>query len=132
MTLKEFSKEHGLYLYLSTIPFRKDLEADEWSKDAKHFAFRISRGGSAEKLNGFYSQGSAVKGRPNIEDILNALIMDTMNIEQGFKEWCSEYGYSDDSIKADKIYALCLGEKKDLERFFTMEQLAQLFDSETL
>jgi len=136
MTIKEFIEKYKLDISTIRIPFRTDIDRDQWSKDARHYAFTIHRtnmyGKDRFTYQGYYSQGSALVKLPQGDEILNALIMDTLNIEQGFHEWCSEYGYSDDSIKAHKIYSTCLDEYEQLKKLFTYTELKELYECETL
>lgn len=135
MTLKEFIDKYALEIQTMRITFRTDVPRDQWNDSAKHYAFTIHRanryGVNRFVYQGYYSQGSALS-RPQGEDILNALIMDTLNIEQGFRDWCSEYGYSDDSIKAHKIYSTCLDEYEQLKKLFNYNELKELYECETL
>ena len=43
-----------------------------------------------------------------------------------FDEFCSEFGYDEDSKTADRIYIAVTKEYKQLERLFTPEQMEQL------
>ena len=45
--------------------------------------------------------------KPKLDDVLHALVMDASACEQSFEDWCSELGYSDDSIKALETYREC-------------------------
>jgi len=44
---------------------------------------------------------------PKIEDILYSLQVDSGALDEPFKDWCSNFGYDDDSMKAKKIYEAC-------------------------
>lgn len=46
--------------------------------------------------------------RPKLEEVLHGLFLDSSAREQCFQDWCSDFGYSDDSIKAKRIYDACL------------------------
>lgn len=43
-----------------------------------------------------------------------------------FEEFCSEFGYDEDSKTADKIYIAVIKEYKQLERIFTTQQIDEL------
>ena len=43
-----------------------------------------------------------------------------------FEEFCSEFGYDEDSKTADRIYIAVIKEYKQLERIFTAEQMEEL------
>lgn len=58
------------------------------------------------QLTVHFSQGYAINGRPKAKDVLGCLSLDTLGIENArdFSDWCAEYGYSDDSRKAERTY----------------------------
>jgi hypothetical protein len=53
-------------------------------------------------------QVSVLVKAPKIEDILNSLFLDSDALEYSFEDWCDNYGYSNDSIKAEGIYKECI------------------------
>lgn len=46
--------------------------------------------------------------RPKLSDVLYCLFMDSEARNTCFEDWCSDFGYSDDSIKARDIYNACI------------------------
>lgn len=44
---------------------------------------------------------------PKLEHVLNSLFLDSSAHDETFENWCSEFGYDSDSIKARKIYDEC-------------------------
>lgn len=54
--------------------------------------------------NGFHSGWLHV---PKIEEILNCLFMDSGSADISFYDFCQDFGYSDDSLKALDIYRAC-------------------------
>ena len=44
---------------------------------------------------------------PTVDDVLNSLMLDRMAAYTSFSDWCAEYGYDDDSIKAFELYRQC-------------------------
>lgn len=59
-------------------------------------------------------------------DFLHCVLSDASGAENSFKEWASDYGYSDDSIKALNIYRQCQEIRSELLRFLGMELLREL------
>lgn len=55
---------------------------------------------------------------PDVTDIISSLAMDAANSDQSFSDWCAEYGYSDDSIKAKAVWETCNEARRFLERAF--------------
>jgi hypothetical protein len=48
--------------------------------------------------------------------------MDADAADYNFNDWCDNYGYSTDSIKAMNTYKQCLETAANLRSFFTKEQ----------
>lgn len=68
----------------------------------------------------------AVPVKPTNADVLYALVNDADAADYNFNEWCENFGYSDDSIKALNIYKECLETATRLRKVFTYEQLQAL------
>jgi len=69
---------------------------------------------------------------PAVEQIMYSLLLDGSSLfEGGFENWCSNYGYDTDSIKAKALYDQCveIGSKLisilELKTFILMRDLAQ-------
>lgn len=77
------------------------------------------RCGMGHSVSGYY-MGKTVKkpSPPRIEDVLFSLSLDCRVESHSFSEWCEEFGYSDDSIKALKVYQQCMEEYDSLKKFF--------------
>lgn len=63
---------------------------------------------------------------PPVAGLLYCTISSMSALEQPFMSWANEYGYSDDSIKAYKIYEACQKEAFKLKHLFAGTQLAKL------
>lgn len=64
--------------------------------------------------------------KPKVADVLHSLIMDANAADENFHEWCANYGYSDDSIKAMNIYKACLEIAVALRKHFSPDILRQV------
>lgn len=71
-----------------------------------------------------FNQPKPVK--PKIADVLYSLFMDANAANLNFSDWCDEYGYSDDSIKALNTYKQCLEIATALRKYFSPEQRAAI------
>ena len=60
---------------------------------------------------------------PSAYDVLASM---TTSDPGTFEEFCSEFGYDEDSKTADRIYIAVIKEYKQLERIFTTEQMEEL------
>lgn len=63
---------------------------------------------------------------PHVADVLHSLILDSSAVGQSFRDWCVDYGYSDDSIKALAKYRACQESADTLRRIFKPETVAAL------
>ena len=63
--------------------------------------------------------------QPSSATALYCLSSDFVSIKGGFKVWCENTGYSDDSISAFKAYKLCVKNSKKLSKVF---YAAQIYD----
>ncbi len=78
-------------------------------------------------------KGSALRGklaahvrdvaRPKAYEILTCLL--PMSADT-FEEFCSDYGYSSDSIAAERIYKACIEQDRNMRRLFTHAELEAL------
>ena len=64
--------------------------------------------------------------RPKIADVLCSLFSDAAAADQNFSDWCADFGYSDDSIKALNIYKGCTDVAHQLRRQFDPATRAQI------
>lgn len=53
---------------------------------------------------------------PSLEEVCYSLFLDAYDGD--FEDWCEEYGYSDDSIKAKAMYEECCRTRRALQRMF--------------
>ena len=51
--------------------------------------------------------GKMLKGADNLRDALDCFIGDALSGLMDFEEFCSEFGYDEDSRRAEKIHNLC-------------------------
>lgn len=63
---------------------------------------------------------------PHVASVLHSLIMDSAAQDMNFSDWCSDYGYSSDSIKALSVYQACTDTAKRMHQMFTREELSKL------
>lgn len=68
--------------------------------------------------------GQSKPKKPAVADVLHSLFMDASAADQNFSDWCADYGYSDDSIKALNIYKQCLETATALRKHLSPEQRA--------
>jgi len=64
-------------------------------------------------------QGIKIPIKPSLYSILACISAEYMYQGMNFKDFCSEYGYNEDSIKDNDLYKKCLEHNKKLHEIFT-------------
>jgi hypothetical protein len=118
-------------------------DCDQWrvtlSSKAGFHSFDYFTGlGLRETLRGFRAMNvpnnrfvnghweAAKPKKPKVADVLHSLIMDSSAADENFHDWCANYGYSDDSIKAMNTYKACLEIAVALRKHFSPDTLRQV------
>ena len=60
---------------------------------------------------------------PTQASVLYGLVLDSSAGDESLPDWCDNYGYDSDSMKALSIYNACIENAKKLNNIFTREQL---------
>jgi hypothetical protein len=113
----------GVQLEIKRVDRRPDNGID-WSKDARHWGFTLSR--NEHEHEGFFSQGPAVRGDPDVLDVLGSLLLDTSDYVTDFDEWCDDTGNDTDSRRANATWEAIGEEEKFLTTAFTKGELSDL------
>ncbi len=72
-------------------------------------------------------EGGAYSVTPTSASVLYSLLNDARcGSDYDFEDFCSEFGYDEDSIKAYETYKACQKTSKQLKKVFSATQLAQL------
>lgn len=61
--------------------------------------------------------------KPKISDIIYSILMESEAASMSFNEWCGDFGYDTDSMKAFKTYQACCEEGEMLRKAFTNDQI---------
>lgn len=65
----------------------------------------------------FFSQGYGISGEPTLDSVLDCLKSDYLCATDGFEEFCSNCGYSEDSIRSLKTFKNIQRQSKKLKTF---------------
>jgi hypothetical protein len=139
MTYQEFISKHKLGMTCERINERKDQS--EWGSATRHWSLRIFTPGIMDFTSEFtdfrveFSQGSAHTKEPQLDEVLDCLASDAAGVENAnnFEDWCAEYGFDEDSRKAEKIYLAALDQAEALKNFLGSDAYNELlWDMERL
>lgn len=98
---------------------------DEWKKKSNKWKVKLVYFDKEYVTNFYMGSGLVSKmGRPKkptIKDVLYSMMMDDVN-NINFNDFCGEFGYDNNSIKALKIYEDCQEETKAYYDMFNNEE----------
>lgn len=116
------------FLSLHGIKFRANLAVPQKARDGLGNHYRVTLSGKARRLT-FSFWGSikdAEEGRyPTAYSVLSCISSDA-NTPEAFADFCNEYGYDSDSIKARDTFKRCALFARRLRAFFTEAELEGL------
>ena len=116
---QDFLASTGTELSIEYVDFKPYFPGDKEKRAV--FEFTLRRGETEYK--GTFGQSIAAgDAMPTPYDILACLDY----WEGDFSDFCSEYGYSDDSIRALAIYDAVIRQSEGLRELFTFDELEKL------
>ena len=116
---QDFLESTGTVLTVEYDGFRKYFPNDKEKRAV--FEFTLRRG--EKEYKGTFGQSIAARDKmPSAYDILACLDY----WEGDFSDFCSEYGYSDDSISALSTYDAVIKQSVGLREMFTFDELEKL------
>lgn len=119
---KTMSKE--IKIFLSKPKLKKYFDEDKQERNV----YRVTITRNKDKTSFMYgdSINNTEEGKqPDIYTILCCCGSD-YHTEENFKDFCSEFGYNEDSIKALKLHKKCLKQSEKIKKIFTEEEARNL------
>lgn len=131
MTTTDYQQQATDFLNATSTAFTatfKDSLHPEWDKQYLHDAFTCTLKNKLHRYRfTFYQSRNESTGTgtnpPTAYDVLAGM---TKYEVGSFEDFCSEFGYDNDSRAAYKTYKAVLKEWKNVERLFTSEQIELL------
>lgn len=117
-------------IYCGEVTKDNNWHCDKWS-------ITFIRAGIKKSINFEYFTGTGhrVKTKfasnpvfPHATGLIYSCLMSGDSCNMSFKDWCSNYGYDDDSIKALETYKDCQEEYNKLQSLFTNKEIETLRD----
>lgn len=93
---------------------------DEWKRNASKYNCKLSFKNKSIVLD--YYMGAAHTKAPTKKDILYSLVMDDVN-DMNFDDFCMNFGYDNDSIKALRIFEACQKQTKEFYDVFNADEI---------
>jgi hypothetical protein len=132
-TSNEYDTQAEQFLTSNEIKFRatlSDTKTPAWGDNGKHgHHYRVTLSKPAARLT-FDFWGSIADAEKGIQTVsaysVLACISGDAYTPETFADFCAEYGYESDSIKALQTFRRCSAFAKRLRAFFTEAELEQL------
>lgn len=64
--------------------------------------------------------------KPKTSDVMYSILSDIQAADSSFNNWCTEFGYDNDSMRAFKIYQTCCEYAVQVRKCFTPEQIRDM------
>jgi hypothetical protein len=127
MLIKDFVFAHKIVMKARRIEVNPYVGEEE-DKGQSHWECTFTRPeqGYIKKFVTYYSMGKAHTQPPQAEEVLDSLAMESQACDTAFGEWCRDLGFSEDSIKALRTYAICQEVGERLKRFMGKGLMGQL------
>lgn len=112
-------------------------KSDDWQETADQWIVEFKYPGGFFTVDYYTGSGHRKKTargyvakKPDLKDVLHSLYSDSIAADENFHDWCSNCGYSDDSIKALNTYKECLGQAVKLRKLgLDRAYLEKLFEN---
>lgn len=130
ISYQNFAADHHLSLKCERIEKRRDGLMSEMEYPMDHWRCKIGSP-SGKSYTFFFSKGRGHKGAsPRISEVLQSFKNDLYYQDLSFEDFCSELGYSSDSIEAYKVYKAFVRQNKKVREFFGENACSQLMEIE--
>ena len=102
---------------------------DEWQKKAHPYTVTLKY--DKRQMTIPFFMGSALTHEPTDTDVIPCLLADYSVVNESFEDFCMNFGYDEDSRKAEKIYNQCQKNGKKLEKLFgsDLETIASQYEN---
>lgn len=92
-----------------TLEIIEGPEYDRDESDWEHYAYTVRLRRKGRTITTPWRQGLALTDPPTAEDVLASMMLDASSYENArdFSDWASDFGYDEDSRKAENIYKAC-------------------------
>jgi hypothetical protein len=111
--LEELIKEKGVKMSSEFVGYFTEMDGDKWA----HHSWKCTLRYKGRQMTTDYHMGTGHHGNePSVADVLYGLLLDYAVVDSSFAEFCNDFGYSDDSRKAEKIYKACIAGGKKLRK----------------
>lgn len=122
--IKEFIKTYDIKLQWMKVSENPTMQ--DAGREMNNYFVNLFADGRTDKGMGlFFSMGTGIKHPPTAEEVLECLKPD-ITIGVSFHEFCSEFGYDEDSRRAEKTYNNTLEQTKKLKAWLGPERFEEL------
>ena len=123
MDTEKFCATHNITLDYEMTDHNPNMGDPNWP--AHHYKVTLKRDKTIEgervrrQLTTYFSMGYGISHEPYAHDVIDCLASDAAGWHNArdFNDWCGDYGYDTDSIRALRTYETLQKQAKHLQRF---------------
>jgi len=104
-SITEFLRKYPVTMTCQRVETNPNFDPDAWSRKARHFKCILSY--EERSMSIFFSQGSAHREDPTLEEVLDCVANGALGVDATFETWADELSYDPDSRRAERIYNVC-------------------------
>ena len=108
---------------------RDDWECYQWNIEIMHNGKFLNTQfycGLGHVIKTKISSKPIMPKAPTIKDVMQSLLLDASANDESFNNWCANYGYDSDSLKAFNMYQQCCETANKLNKTFTRNELNEM------
>lgn len=94
---------------------------------AGSYHYRVTLKRKGRQLTVPFSMGPALDHEPTAEEVLACMLSDASSADRSFEEWCRDYGFDEDSRKAERTYQAIQRQTKQLRQFLQTEEILKVY-----
>lgn len=112
--------KQGTFTISSSFTGNKLAPWDEKKQNYNHHSISVRHNGGRLKFDFWGSMVSPqISSESDLQHAFYCFLSDAISAKEGFESFCSEFGYDNDSRKAERIYKACERSLSKLERIYS-------------
>ena len=122
----DFLAKYGITFSFKLANKKLPTWAESKERQNNHFTVTFKRGDKKLSFDFFGSQNDYRNGKQEIDAYsVLACCSSDYYCPETVEDFCGEFGYDEDSRKAEKLHKACLKQSKKLQAFFSGEEMVE-------
>ncbi len=124
-TIKEFINKHGITISTKAVFANPNMDGSSTMDN-----YKVTLKFNGRRLTCYFSKGVGHNGaEPTAEEVLDCLVSD-LSCGESFSEFCSNFGYDEDSRKAFRTYSHIISQSFRVKKWLGLDITGELLNTE--